>query len=107
MNRKITRLAFAGKGDGFAADGLSASAARRPSRANRSNNAQPPKPKPAVRSISRREGKNGRGRQLMAAPLPPLSPVLRGEGPGVRGFVSANTALHPQPLSPEYRGEGR
>ena len=37
----------------------------------------------------------------------PLSPVLRGEGSGVRGFRSPlEFSPSPQPLSPEYRGEG-
>ncbi len=42
--------------------------------------------------------------------IAPLSPVLRGEGSGVRGEpLSSVLALtpHPRPLSPEYRGEGR
>ncbi len=45
----------------------------------------------------------------------PLSPVLRGEGPGVRGLEKSSGfgvsyrlfPLTPQPLSPGYRGEGR
>ena len=36
----------------------------------------------------------------------PLSPVLRGEGSGVRGVAFGIKTPHPQPLSPEYRGEG-
>src|SRR5262245_42697740 len=37
----------------------------------------------------------------------PLSPVLGGEGPGVRGpSRPTHHPPHPQPLSPEYRGEG-
>ena len=36
----------------------------------------------------------------------PLSPVLRGEGSGVRGFVFRSHTPHPQPLSPVLRGEG-
>jgi len=37
----------------------------------------------------------------------PLSPVLGGEGRGVRGLESSTgLALSPQPLSPEYSGEG-
>ncbi|MBY0526558.1 MAG: DUF4062 domain-containing protein [Gemmataceae bacterium] len=35
----------------------------------------------------------------------PLAPVLREEGPGVRGVDS--TTPHPQSLSAEYKGEGR
>ncbi len=41
--------------------------------------------------------------------LAPLSPVLRGEGLGVRGETQGSVLVltpHPQPLSPEYRGEG-
>src|SRR5205823_2562331 len=37
---------------------------------------------------------------------PPLAPVLRGEGSGVRGFAGASRTPSPQPLSPEYGGEG-
>ncbi len=40
----------------------------------------------------------------------PLSPVLGGEGLGVRGRSRAkglSLPPHPRPLSPEYRGEGR
>ena len=42
-------------------------------------------------------------------PAVPLAPVLRGEGPGVRGdvFCDSTAPPHPRPLSPEYRGEGR
>ncbi len=43
-------------------------------------------------------------------PSSPLSPVLRGEGPGVRGEPRGGVLIltpHPRPLSPEYRGEGR
>ena len=42
-------------------------------------------------------------------PTSPLSPVLRGEGSGVRGgdFSQSKCTPHPQPLSPEYRGEGK
>ena len=36
----------------------------------------------------------------------PLAPVLRGEGPGVRGFRGGRQTPSPQPLSPEYGGEG-
>jgi uncharacterized protein len=38
--------------------------------------------------------------------IPPLSPVLGGEGPGVRGRHRRKMHPSPQPLSPEYRGEG-
>ena len=34
-----------------------------------------------------------------------LAPVLRGEGRG-EGHAVAQFAPHPQPLSPEYKGEG-
>jgi nicotinate-nucleotide pyrophosphorylase (carboxylating) len=50
--------------------------------------------------------------QFRNTPIPtrdrsPLSPVLGGEGSGVRGVNPATTQPpHPQPLSPEYRGEG-
>src|SRR5262245_53427609 len=36
----------------------------------------------------------------------PLSPVLGGEGPGVRGTLKVQPP-HPRPLSPEYGGGGR
>jgi len=52
---------------------------------------------------------------LRAIESSPLAPVLRGEGSGVRGLASRQDGVtelasvsspHPQPLSPEYRGEG-
>jgi hypothetical protein len=44
---------------------------------------------------------------MKSRPETPLSPVLRGEGLGVRGMASESITPHPRPLSPEYRGEGR
>jgi hypothetical protein len=53
--------------------------------------------------------------RMTAETLSPLAPVLGGEGSGVRGWNQAATSTlleicptppHPQPLSPEYRGEG-
>jgi len=46
-------------------------------------------------------------RRRTATPLLPLSPILRGEGPGVRGEPSDAMPPHPRPLSPETgeRGE--
>ena len=44
-------------------------------------------------------------RLVVIFPQAPLSPVLRGEGSGVRGLFSCIPPLTP-PLSPEYRGEG-
>src|SRR5581483_1706333 len=51
----------------------------------------------------------GRGVRSREAVISPLSPVLGGEGPGVRGALLCQPkegTPHPQPLSPEYRGEG-
>ena len=49
------------------------------------------------------------GRPECVTALPPLSPVLRGEGPGVRGNEGLRTSgclpLTPQPLSPGVPGE--
>jgi len=36
--------------------------------------------------------------------IAPFSPVLAGEGPGVRGPHPQKMHPSPQPLSPEYRG---
>jgi hypothetical protein len=38
--------------------------------------------------------------------MAPLSTVLGGEGLGVRGRHTREMHPSPQPLSPEYRGEG-
>ncbi len=70
-------------------------------------------------------GQTGANAAALLGTLTPLSPVLGGEGSGVRGasfsplpctrgrgvggegvFAPAKTAPSPPPLSPEYRGEG-